>query len=339
MKYSTVLGRSELPYKFFLGGRGIGKTFSVLDGFTSNIMPYFPKDSKLMFMRRNETEVETMVAKDVFKKLKKKDKALTYSADYSKTVGIGNIWSDLDKKENVGYISSLATFSRSRGVDGFADISHYVFDELSPEVHKTYIRNEGIVFLNMLESLMRNRELEGLPPVDCYFLSNAIRLDTPIFRELELVSIIQNMITSGQHRYSDKNRGIYIELMENKELAEAKAETSLYKLAGKNSRFARQALLNEFIFDDLSIVRKAVVKEFYPYIVYGSYTVYRHKSQPRFYIANTLEKCKTVLASTQSQLFRELFGMEFRHAIARHLLNVDDYNTFIVIATALNYKL
>lgn len=333
MEYSTVVEKSDMPFQFFFGGRGIGKTFSILSLCDS----FFTDLNKLMWMRRTETEVQTAVAEDLFKKHKSKGTCVDCTADYKKSVGYGRI---MRGETNIGYVAPLSTFANIRGVDSFADISHCAIDELSPESHKSFMKEEGLAILNMMESLSRNREIEGLPPVKYYFLSNAVRLDLPILIELDLVSVIQKMLITGRKTYTNRNRGLYIEIMDNKALSEAKGETSLYKLSGKCSRFYRQAIDNKFIFDDLSIVRKVRLVEYNPILQYGKYCFYVHKSNGTLHIAQNVEHgAKYHIDMTQDTVLCEMFGVRFRQAFAYNMLTVDNYNTFIVVATALNFKL
>ncbi len=319
-----------MPFQFFLGGRGIGKSFSALQEIAEN------KDICAIWARRLDTEIDSVCAGDLFSSLKKKGKALDMTADYSKTKGIGRIYRD---EEPVGYTTGVSTFSKIRGVD-YPEITHMFIDELSPEEHRPYYKGEGRATFNMYETINRNRELEGEPPLIMIAMSNAVRLDTPVFLTLGIVTVIQDMIRRGQKKYTSRERGLYIEIMENIEVSQAKSQTALYKLLGGDSTITKANLDNKFVFDDLSLVanKKIPIDEYLPMYQYGDVAIYQHKSNSKYYCAIKRSTAPVVFDEQETQTFQRAFAFGFKMAVQSHTILFDDYSTFIRLAQVLNYK-
>lgn len=331
MKYSTIVGRSNMPFQFFLGGRGIGKTYSALEEIANN------KDMCAMWARRIGDEMAEVCDSGLFSGLQKNGKALNMSADYTASRGIGHIYRD---DAAVGYTAGISLFAKKRGVD-YPDITHIFVDELSPEEHRPYYKGEGRALMNMYESINRNRELDGAPPVYLICLSNCVRLDTPIFLTLGIVPIIQRMIESGQQRCTIPERCLYIEIMENLEVSSAKSQTALYRLLGESSTITKANLKNQFVFDDLSIVkprRGIKLGEYLPLIQYGDIAICIHKSNETYYCYEGECSAATRYEAQETQLFCRNFAFAFKIAAQSHDLYVDKYSTFIFLAQVLNYK-
>ena len=52
--YFDIKGRSAMPFQVYIGGRGIGKSYSALRELATN----FPADEKWIYMRRTGKEIE-----------------------------------------------------------------------------------------------------------------------------------------------------------------------------------------------------------------------------------------------------------------------------------------
>ena len=66
---------------------------------------------------------------------------------------------------------ALSTFGNLRGVD-FSDVDMIFFDEFVPQKNARPIKAEAEAFFNLYETVNRNRELDGRPPVRVLMLSN-----------------------------------------------------------------------------------------------------------------------------------------------------------------------
>lgn len=319
-----------MPFQVFIGGRGTGKTFSALtDGIT--------KDYRFMYLRRTETEVKmlTSEATNPMKAINRvngtnvlvepmRDMAVFNQVNYDED---GNISEKIYK----ACMCPLTTFSKIRGVD-FSDLEVITFDEFIPEKHVRYSKFEGEAFLHLYETVNRNRELEGKPPVRVYFLANAIALNNPILLTLGIVTKIARMKAEGQKRYSDKKRGIYVELIDSPEFTVLKSQTALYQLAG-GTNFSEEALNNNFSHDDMRQIKKVPLNEFKPlFCIANSYVMYAHKSNGTFHCAKVKNAPRGIenYHECDKDVIYWRYAPQYRLAILRRLITFSDYTTKIM---------
>ncbi len=320
MKYSTVIGRSDMPFQVFIGGRGIGKTYSALEYEAKDSTP----ESRFIYMRRTQTELEETCTefRNPFKTINR-NLGLNIEVDIQNGLGLF-----IRDEEIVGYGCALSTFAKMRGMD-FSDVTTTIFDEFIPEKHIHKIPNEGDAFFHFYETVNRNRELDGQPPMKVYLLANAINLNNPILLALGIVSKIAEMKVKGQQRYTNRERCLYVELMHNAEFTDAKKETALYRLSG-GTQFSEQALNNSFAYDDMSMIGKVNLSEYVPDFVFGNYTIFSHKSNGNLYIkagrANTAIKYN----ESDRDIMYWKFAPRYRLAILLRSIKFDDYATKLV---------
>lgn len=336
--YFNTGGRSDLTFQLFIGGRGVGKTYSALRNliFNYKTMEFLNPEEvgKFLYVRRRakEIEISTSDTANPFKKMNTNENMFVYP-EYSSKTQISTFYRqvDIDDPESdvvaVGYGVALSTFSTLRGVD-FSDVTTIIFDEFIPEKTAMKLRGEGSAFMHMYETVARNRELEGEEPVKVMLLANSISLNSEILLEMRAVSQIASMIRKHVYRRSIVERGLYIELINEEKFKELKAKTALYKLAG-DSDFAHQALDNEFTQDDFSYVSKKVpVSEYRPLICYaGQYTIYTHKSERQWYIDNRKSEAPVKLTSAQTDYLVKEWGYSYKYFVVYRKILFDDYGT------------
>lgn len=329
MIYSDVIGRSDMTFQLFAGGRGVGKTYSALK--------YLAKrstESKFMYMRRTDSEIERSITKytnpfkvvnynenlDIDAQYFSKER---YGIFYEHTVENGE-----ETPKVIGYAVSLSTFAKMRGLD-FSDVDVIVFDEIIPEKHVHKINGEGEAFMHMYETVNRNREFDGREPVRVYMLCNAISLNNDILLELGIVSEIAKMLAEGRNRRTIKEKGIYIELINNDAFRKMKEKTALYKMAGKGD-FSRQALDNEFTDVSFRDVKKVNLNEYKPMFSFGEYTVFIHKNNGSMYICR--KKMAGVIRYEESDrdIIYWRFAPRYRQLVLSRLVTYDDYVTKMV---------
>lgn len=326
MKYSTIIGRSEMPFQIFIGGRGIGKTYSALADLAENANSAHP----YIYLRRTENEI-LKISSDLgnpFKSYNRNNGTYFY-VEAKKDSGIVYNQTSEETKEMVAYCHALSTFAKMRGVD-YTDVDITIFDEFIPEKHVHKIKNEGEAFLHFYETVNRNRELEGKPPMRVYLLANAINLNNDILLTLGLVSIIADMKVKGRKKYTDKRRGVYIELMENAEFAQEKSETALYRLTGGTS-FSEQAINNNFAGDDMRCVDKNVkLAEYNPVFSFDVYTVFQHKNNGTLYICKKKSDGVKHFTGFDKDIMYWSFAPSYRLASLQRSIKYDDYATKLV---------
>jgi hypothetical protein len=175
----------------------------------------------------------------------------------------------------------------------------------------------------MYETVNRNRELEGLPPVKCVLLSNAQRLGNPILRGFNLIPVIENMQKTGQKSYADG--AIRIELPFS-EVSEEKRQTALYN-ATKGSEFASEALDNNFINDSFTGVKKVNIQEYNPVVCVDDIYIYRHKSEAVYYACSIPAQVKKYRSRDNYIVFYRLYGLRLKLAYGTDQLYFSDYST------------
>lgn len=290
-------------------------------------------------MRRMAKEIEfcTSDVSNPFKRINF-DFKVNIKAQMLKKDGYA-VFYDFDRRteaeeiEPIGYGVALSTFAGLRGVD-FSDVDTIIFDEFISERHVRKIKGEGKVFLNMYETVNRNRELQGEPPVKVLLLANSITMASEILLEMGAVPTMASMIINDQHRATIKERGLYIELVDSKELAQLKSETALYKLT-KGSDFSKEAIMNRFTNDNLNLAKKVKINEYKPIFVFCEYTFYQHKSRDEYYIAKRRDTAPIKYSATDIDRLSKGFLFTYRGLVLSRKLFFDDYSSKLVFDTIL----
>lgn len=305
MKYINVwdYASAEYPFQIFLGGRGTGKTFSALKGVIT-------QGRRFIFMRRTAQELDLMLDSDrgeganPFKPINKElGRDLGLFRIVKNLAGVYNREMIEDKLQPVGvplgYGVALSTISSIRGID-FSDCDICIYDEFIPEKHVRRIKNEGTALFNAYETMCRNRELAGKPPMLLYMLANSNDLYNDIFIELGIVSDIEKMTRKGKADMYFKDRGLAIHLLSNNEdFVEAKSQTALYKLTA-GSTFSDMALNNKFAYEDFSLIGRQSLTGFRPVIGIGRAYMYIKKGESLIYISYARARCPVLNIDNES---------------------------------------
>ena len=298
-----------------IGGRGIGKTYSALSYMIEMAQPF-------LYLRNTGIQMEESATAfgNPFKKI---------SLDMGRDISLkaekrhyNIIETTSGSNEIIGYGAALSTFSNLRGVD-LSDVRYVVFDEFI-ERRKLAFDQFG-AFQAMYETVNRNRELEGEPPLKCFLLSNSQTLQNDILMGYGLVDRIQRMIVSGERIW--RRDGLYLELPKS-EISEAKARTANYKLIS-GTDYAREALENEFTYDSYKNVGKRPLQEYLPLcyaeIPGAAVYFYKHKSVPQFYAAQVSNMSSKMYDRDKYNLFLREFGLMLRSAAIRGIVFYESY--------------
>lgn len=298
MKYLNIWDYKDdnFPFQIFIGGRGCGKTFSGLYG-CLDLAP-----DRFIYMRRTAQELDLMLDSEKYGEganpFKPINKARGCDIGLAKIVkNLAGIYNRemVDGKllpvgSPLGYGVALSTISTIRSVS-FSDCTDCIYDEFIPERHIRRIKEEGAALLNAYETICRNRELEGLPPLNLWLLANSNDIYNAIFIELEIVSEIEKMTRKGKSDLYIKERGLAIHLVNNNsEFVNQKKETALYKLTA-GSRFAKMSLGNEFAYNDFSLIRHEDLTGYRPICGLGKGYIYGKKGDSRLYVTYARAKC------------------------------------------------
>ena len=269
--------KDDNPFVFILGARAIGKTYGSIKYMLDNKI-------KFIYMRRTQTQVDLIrtPALNPFKPLEAEG-YITQTKPVAKNVtGVYDVIDDKPSGPALAYILALSTVSNIRGFDA-SDVDVLIYDEFIGEKHEKPISNEGLAFLNAIETIARNRELKGQKPLKVICLSNTNDLVNPIFIELKLVTVVEKMIKENKDYKDIQSRGVSIYLLHNSPISKQKAKTSLYRLAG-DGVFTGMALDNDFSQEYMAMVKSQSLKEYKAMVKVGELCIYKHKSQRRYYV-------------------------------------------------------
>lgn len=287
------------PFQIFIGGRGTGKTYSALCGaLDKSVVP-----DNFIYMRRTANELKTILDDDKrgeganpFKPVNRNNQTnIGFRLIQDNIAGIyhrepGDNGKLMHTGAPIGYGLALSTIASIRGID-FSDCSDWFYDEFIKERHVRAITDEGGALLNAYETVNRNRELDGKPPIRLWLLANSNDIYNPIFNELGIVSEVEKMLRTGKSDRYLKERGLAIHLLQPAgSFIEAKKETALYKLT-KGTRFYDMAIDNKFAYNDFSNISYRNVTGYAPVCAINDICyVYKKKGEKEIYVTYTPAK-------------------------------------------------
>lgn len=329
------------PFQIFTGGRGIGKTYSALKGSL-----FGECEGKFIFTRRTGTEMELL--SDTKKGDEGANPFKKINANEGCNVGllpiIKNLYGVYNREEDkesgklshigapIGYGTALSTISSIRGVD-FSDCTDWIYDEFIKEAHVKAMKSECDAFLNAYETMNRNREMEGLPPLYAWLLSNSNDIYNPIFVGLGLVNTIEKMVTKGQTDLYIRERGLAIHLLPaTDEFMEKKAKTAIAKLT-KGSAFYDMAFSNKFAYNDFSLIGYRNLTGYRPICSIGTATFYMKKGEREIYVSYAKAKCPTYKAENQQDVmaFKQRFGIMFEPYFVNGSITFESYELKAIV--------
>lgn len=267
----------DSTFIFGYGARAIGKTYNVLDELRERALA---TDRKFILLRRQQTQAD-FVSKQEFSPFKPIDMDKGTTTDTKRLDKFTTAFIVDDRI--IGYVMALSTVTNIRGFDG-SDVDVIFYDEFIPEKHARPIKNESDALWNCYETINRNRELFGNPPLKLIGMSNANDIANEIFLSLGVVDRIDAMKRKGQSVYVNREKSLAIVDYQNAEISDKKKETALYKLTA-GSDFEKMAIGNEFLNEFSSEYRSIPLVECSPVVSVGEICIYKHKSEPFFYIS------------------------------------------------------
>lgn len=273
------------PFVVALGGRGIGKTFGALDYLTGDGL------QKHIYMRRTQAQIDACKIAELnpYKSVNDfRGRSFIMSAMGKYTAGV---YKGEEKdgairpvEAPVGLGIALSVFANIRGVDGLG-YNVLLFDEFIKEAHERPFAREGDAFLNAYETLNRNRELQGKPPLKAVLLSNSNDLRSPILDALGVVDLVDRMNRRGQRHGEAAHGAISVYLYPDSPISERKKNTALYKVAN-SADFQSMALENKFSAANYENVKSCPLREFTPLVSVAGVTVYAHINNGTFYVVD-----------------------------------------------------
>lgn len=317
---------SSYTFIISIGGRGIGKTYSMMD-YLSNP----ERTSRFLYLRRMDTEykISCTEAGNPFKKINE-DKGRNVEIKNSRNVGVIHTG---DIHNPIGYASSLSSCGSLRGFD-MSDVDIIFFDECVGQKGHREFKNEADNFFNLYETVNRNRELFGEPPVKVIMASNAVSLNSQIFAQLGIIRTIEIMVNTGQERYRDRERSLLIDIPNVTSIRNKKENTALYRLT-KGTKFKEHALDNKFSYDSFFNIRRCPLDEFYAFCGFGNTYIYRHKTNGTFYACGVRADCPYYSDSKEGRILFKRLMFKYKDYLYDGRMKFEDYQTKIVIWEAI----
>ena len=271
------IAKTEPFIKCIIGGRGIGKTYGVLDY-------SYERGEKFVLLRTTQSEAEFLYNDDFnpFKSLNRDKGYDVHCERLNQYMGIFYEMVD-DVKKIIGYVLALSTVSKIRGFDASAsDVRRIIYDEFIPESHVKKIKNSGFALMNAYETINRNRELFGEPPCELWLLSNANTVDSDILLELNILPLhdkIKNSVAFNENI-------LLIEPCESP-ISYRKSQTGIYKLSRS---FNSMSLDNKFVGHYDGNIKSMSLKNSALWITYNELQFYTFRDSNLVYV--TLYKRK-----------------------------------------------
>ena len=243
------------------GARGPGKTYSRGKHNIEASIADESGQSKFIWLRDTEAVIQKLVPGNAFvSQIRNKEpdfpdvQVVKMDGNYNFVLNPKS-----DNYRSLGYLMALSTFHNARGVS-YDDVIDITWDEFIPEEGTVIKKNQGQIFLNMYESVNRNRELEepARPPVRITFLSNSEDIFSDVLEDLGVSYLIEDMSINGTRTYRDDD--IWIEMIDAAEFREKKKNTFIYRI-NKNEKFREKALNNKFINNKALIKRNVNLKK------------------------------------------------------------------------------
>ena len=142
------------------------------------------------------------------------------------------------------------------------------------------------------------------------FLANSNRIDNPVFMELNLITIADNMRKKGLEYYYDKKRRMLLIDLAKSKISEEKSHTALYDLT-RGTEFYNMAIKNVFLNEERGRIANKPIKEYRPVCAIGEICIYKHKSNGEYYVTGF--KSGSPITYGTGERDRERFRKDFVH--------------------------
>lgn len=313
----------SLPYTFIVtvGGRGIGKTYGGLKWLWENV-------DKSVYMRRTGTQLDTIRSTQLHPLYKLQSDGLL---EFNNEPIVKNVVGSYDDNGNCRlYNTALSLISTIRGVD-YSDVKFIFYDEYIKETHEKSIRGEYKAFCNTYETINRNRELIGEPPVRVLLCSNSEDIFNPILDGLDVVNYFVNMQKNGESICSIEDRGILLINFRNSPISERKNKTAVSSLL--NSEIKDVMTGNNFVIPEVPVDIKPFI-ELVPICSVCTLTFYRHKGSRKIYCYDKIIKGIDTYNNYDLHRFARKYPY-ITEAFNDNKITYDSYGTYVRFRTIL----
>lgn len=275
--YTKILSYNAL-LNFIVAERGVGKTYGATDLVTN---AFIKKDYQFVYIRRYKSELQ--------KSVKKFFEPLNINEAYKghSLLNKGNTFL-IDDRE-AGYGLTLSTAQQLKSTN-FSKVKYIIFDEaFIEEGQGHYLKNEVEIFLGLIETISRMRE------VKVFILANATNSVNPYFLFFNIHLPYNNDIITF------KNGLIALQYSKNLEYRETKKKTKFGQLVA-GTDYENYAIENEFRNNENTFIeRKDKNSKFSFSFIYNNfrYGVWINWITGKLYISNDYMENGIVFACTR----------------------------------------
>lgn len=229
--YDRIISYNAL-LNILIGERGVGKTYGASKLVTKE---FIKKKRQFVYIRRYKTELSKSFRK-FFAPLIKNNEFKEHKLDYN-----GSTF--LIDDEVAGYGMTLSTAQQLKS-SNFPDVYYIIFDEFLIESGQGhYLKNEVNIFLGLIETIARSRDIK------VFMLANAVSEINPYFLFFDLHLPYNNDIKLF------KNGLILLQYMKNEAYREAKKQTKFGQLV-EGTDYEDYAINNKFTDDNKNFIEK-----------------------------------------------------------------------------------
>ena len=223
----ALLNKERFSYIFITGARGCGKTYGAIDWLLH------VKREPFLLMKRTQVQADfagTPLTTPISVNLREGQEIVERNTKV-KNLHLMEVLQDGEPYGKV-YVTALSSISSMRGIN-LAEVGTVLFDEFIKEPHERPIRFEYDCFRNAMETLGRNREFYGKPPLKVIALSNAIDLANPYYRGFGCVNQVYAM--KGD-RWEDPAQSLAIYRPRSEAFVARKKKTALYQTGASSGQ-------------------------------------------------------------------------------------------------------
>lgn len=277
-----IVNKTNYLLYFFIGGRGIGKTYNMLKGL---LLDY---NGKFIYLRRTENELE-------FSTSQESNPFKVINNDFDKDFrlckeGKSFIIAEYEEDRMINTKGLCLSLSKVGGIRGtsFEDYDYIFFDEfisMNP-IRTAYDKKQGKLLFDFLETCNRNREIAGKEPIKCILCSNPESLDNDILNFWSLIDKIYNMKINDIEILRLDKQGIYIHMPKDIPISQKKAESRLYKSLPIDNKYREMAINNEFYSENFKDIMTFPYNLLEPLFSFNDFYFYTVKNNSVIYVSN-----------------------------------------------------
>lgn len=315
--------KDKVNVYIIIGGRRLGKTFSMLRGLSINRVPH-------MYVRRTDSDIDnTLTAtKNPYKAINRQyNTDIRIIAD-KKDKNI-MLFEDDEPVAKLGIASSVSTSGSVRGAD-LEDVVYLLYDEfINLKPTNTIKRKEAQLFFDLYDTANNDRDIRGKEPLKAILLSNANTTEDGIIRSLNIGQEIYNMIKENRNYCYIESKKIYIAMLpDTNEITQQREKSAIGALIN-GTEYGSMAMKNNFVgayFGD--IVEKVNFQWFQCVFCYEDIYFYKSKEDGHYYLSkrkNTLKKDRYYKSENHKKFLRD-WGMQLRYQYELNMIEYADYD-------------